>query len=126
MPQEEAARHFKRIQFSCTAELSANNQSWETKIQDLSLNGALIYAPTECNLDKNTDCTLSFKLDNDIVITMQTTLVNIKDHLLGLRMHHIDAESMGHLRRMIELNTGDPSLLERELHELVSVHKASS
>jgi len=32
----------------------------------------------------------------------------------------IDVDSMTHLRRLIELNLGDPTLLERELKALVS------
>jgi hypothetical protein len=38
--------------------------------------------------------------------------------VVGLHCRHIDIESLAHLRRLIELNLGDPALLERELAAL--------
>ena len=37
---------------------------------------------------------------------------------LGLKCKDIDVDSITHLRRLIELNLGDPDLLERELSAL--------
>ena len=44
---------------------------------------------------------------------------DLKDHHLGLFCHHIDIDSITHLRRLIELNLGDETLLQRELAELL-------
>ncbi|HXK57002.1 MAG TPA: PilZ domain-containing protein, partial [Gammaproteobacteria bacterium] len=37
---------------------------------------------------------------------------------LGLRCVSIDMESIGHLRRLVELNLGDAELLHRDLESL--------
>ena len=41
----------------------------------------------------------------------------LQDHL-GFVCRHIDLDSISHLRRLVELNLGDESLLERELAAL--------
>ncbi|MCG8610315.1 MAG: hypothetical protein MI864_07240, partial [Pseudomonadales bacterium] len=35
---------------------------------------------------------------------------------------YIDLDSITHLKRLIELNVGDPSLIERELSALIDAH----
>jgi hypothetical protein len=45
-------------------------------------------------------------------------LTRTRDDLLGFVCRHIDLESISHLRRLVELNLGDESLLERELAAL--------
>ena len=42
------------------------------------------------------------------------------DKLLGLLFHTIDLDSVTHLRRLIELQLGDPALLQRDLAALCS------
>ncbi|MCG9697316.1 PilZ domain-containing protein [Shewanella sp. Isolate11] len=111
-------RQFSRVIFAADAILSDKHETWPTKIQDLSLNGALVEQPAGFS-ELQTPLTLSFKLaESDIVITMETQLVHKKNGLLGLQCLHIDIDSISHLRRMLELNLGDASLLDRELKML--------
>ena len=37
---------------------------------------------------------------------------------IGFRIEHIDMDSVAHLRRLVELNLGDPDLLKRDLAAL--------
>jgi hypothetical protein len=39
---------------------------------------------------------------------------------VGLRCDRLDVDSMSHLRRLVELNLGDPALLERDLQSLIA------
>lgn len=41
---------------------------------------------------------------------------------VGLRCSSLDLDSATHLRRLVELNLGDPALLERELATLLALH----
>ena len=41
------------------------------------------------------------------------------DHL-GIVCEHIDVDSASHLRRIVELNTGNEHLLEREIEALIN------
>ena len=38
---------------------------------------------------------------------------------IGLQCESIDLDSITHLRRLVELNAGDPALLDRELSSLL-------
>jgi len=115
-------RHFSRILFDTTAYLKQDDNMWTTKIHDLSLNGALVeepinFSPNESNLIL--DLCLP---DSDIKLIMLTKLVYNKDKQLGLQCVHIDVDSISHLRRMLELNLGDASLLNRELEHFIEEH----
>lgn len=43
------------------------------------------------------------------------------ERILHLKIDHIDIESIGHLRRLVELNVGSDELLHRELEHLVDL-----
>ena len=51
---------------------------------------------------------------------MLGTVVHIDSQHIGLRCDSIDLDSITHLRRLVELNSGDPSMLEREISALVN------
>ena len=40
--------------------------------------------------------------------------------MLACAARSIDLDSITHLRRLVELNSGDAAMLERELHTLIS------
>jgi hypothetical protein len=49
---------------------------------------------------------------------MEVVLTRTQGELLGFVCRHIDLDSISHLRRLVELNLGDETLLERELAAL--------
>ena len=49
---------------------------------------------------------------------MRMEIVHTEGPSMGLRCDSIDLDSVTHLRRLIELQLGDPALLERDLAEL--------
>ena len=53
---------------------------------------------------------------------MSTHWVHHNNGYTGLRCDSIDLDSVTHLRRLIELQLGDPALLERDLAELSAAH----
>jgi len=52
-------------------------------------------------------------------IQMEVHVAHSHDTFIGFECEHIDLDSMIHLRRVLELNLGDPMLLERELNEMI-------
>ncbi|MCL1058355.1 PilZ domain-containing protein [Shewanella gelidimarina] len=115
-------RLFSRVLLANQAQLRCNDTVWQTTLLDISLNGALIERPKQFT-PSNQAMQLSFTIgDSDIQLHMETQLVHQKDNLLGLACSHIDVESISHLRRLIELNVGDPSLLDRELALFIDTH----
>ena len=115
-------RQFSRIFFDVNATLTQEDKVWSTKLHDLSLNGALVelpqtFAPSQAPIQ------LSFTLEgSEVEVTMETQIIHQRDGQLGLECLHIDIDSISHLRRMLELNLGDASLLDRELKMFIEVH----
>ncbi|MFT5790351.1 PilZ domain-containing protein [Shewanella sp. Choline-02u-19] len=115
-------RQFSRVSFANQAQVKCKDKVWQTTLFNISLNGALIELPPQF-APSSQQLQLSFFIaDSDIQVHMDTQLVHQKDNLLGLACSHIDVESISHLRRLIELNVGDPSLLDRELALFIDTH----
>ena len=118
-------RMFSRILFATDAHLAQGETKWETTILDLSLNGALVEEPAHFS-NSGEAITLSFTLpEADIVISIDTELVHQKNTQLGLKCNFIDVDSISHLKRMVELNLGDASLLNRELMLFIEKHNTT-
>lgn len=113
-------RHFTRIAIDCRAQLGCADRLWQTRLLDVSLKGALLFRP-EGYVDSGEPCSLELLLEpSNVVIEMQGHIVHGKEEHLGFYCQHIDMESIGHLKRLLELNMGDEALLERELTELIA------
>jgi len=57
-------------------------------------------------------------LGDDISIHARVNIIRSDSGNWGLKWLQIDANSLQHLRRLIELNTNNPAMLMRELSEL--------
>lgn len=114
-------RHFVRVMFTAQAQLACGAATIEVRVLDVSLKGALIALPPGVHLKQDALCTLTLPLmsgSGNIEMGMQ--VAHIEDRQLGLLCLHSDIDSVTHLRRLIELQLGDPRLLERDLRELVA------
>ncbi|WP_340678547.1 PilZ domain-containing protein [Paraglaciecola sp.] len=113
-------RNFNRVVFSTQAELFANDKVWQTDILDLSLKGALIVTPDDFLLDTNAVYDLKFKLEGLAnSIHMQGKMRHANAQFLGFQCDLIDIDSVTELRRLIELNLSDESLLHRDIAALI-------
>lgn len=111
-------RHFSRVSFDSPGLLRNGDYALEVQVQDLSLNGALLALPAHARLSDGAHCRLALPLSADVEIHMHLQLVHQQGHLAGFHCLEIDLDSMAHLRRLVELNTGNADLLQRELADL--------
>lgn len=112
-------RHFKRVRFFSQALLEADGQTFPTELLDLSLKGALVKKPLASLPAEPTALFLKLQLsDSTEQLIMQVSIAHHHADFLGLHCEKIDIDSISHLRRLLELNLGDPELLSRELAEL--------
>lgn len=115
-------RHFKRVRFFSQAELVSDGHRYATEVIDLSLKGALIKKPAETVSAGESPLLLTLHLsDSEETLTMQVSIAHQHTEVLGLHCDKIDIDSISHLRRLLELNLGDPALLNRELDELINL-----
>ena len=116
-------RHYSRITFHSSAKLVFAKHTIDVVVLDLSLKGALVEFPGDISspVEDNAPCTLHVQLDaQDDQISMDARIAHIKGRKAGLLCLTIDIDSVTHLRRLVELNLGNPDLLERELSALIA------
>jgi hypothetical protein len=115
-PSAATLRHHSRISFDAQAYLRSETMVWQTQLIDIALKGALIARPADWQGAKGDSYLLELLLDDEqAAIRMMVTVMHVQTDRIGLHCEHIDIDSVTHLRRLIELNLGDPDLLEREL-----------
>lgn len=118
-------RHFSRVPFGCKeTTITAGDSTWQTQLIDICLNGALLVRPTEWNPAIGSECTIQIKLDDGttIITIIKAIVAHCHDDRVGVHNETIDIDSISHLRRLVELNLGDPELVNRELAELGRSH----
>jgi hypothetical protein len=111
-------RQFSRILFDAWAELRQGDKSWQATVIDLSLNGLLVGEPMGWSIDVNKPLVAAIRLDAHATIQMTVLWRHSRNGQIGFECEHIDIDSISNLRRLVELNLGDPVLLERELGAL--------
>jgi hypothetical protein len=121
---ESERRQFQRVSFDTPAKLSLEQQEFSCQIIDLSIHGVLLRAHGVVNSKIGTRYSLSIPLGQDNAsqaesINMQVTLAHNSPESLGFACESISLESITHLRRIVELNSGNSDLLERELESLI-------
>lgn len=117
-PSDNERRRFHRIAFDAPTEIRQGQRHWQVELHDVSLKGLLIKRPDGWNGDPDQVFFATLQLDNDTLVEMEVVLTRIQGELLGFICRHIDLDSISHLRRLVELNLGDDSVLERELASL--------
>jgi len=114
-------RLFSRVPFDCDDTMvTAGDSTWQTQLVDICLNGALLVRPEDWNPAIGSECKVEIRLSGgDATITMmQASVAHCHDDKVGVRSEAMDLDSISHLRRLVELNLGDPELVHRELAEL--------
>lgn len=118
-------RRFWRANFHTGAQLLTDHNEYAVQIEDLSLKGALVALPEGAIVKPDERCRLQVKLAADAVIMLWGRVAHLKDQQVGIKGESMDLDSVTHLRRLIELNVGDPVLLEEEISFLLQPEKTS-
>ena len=114
-------RHFSRVGFQSTVIIEVQEQQYQAELIDISLKGALLVLEGDLAFEKNEMCIFELRLDGDtIAVKTDALIVYSQANQLGLKFQNLDLESMIHLRRLIELNLGDPDKIQQELFFLVN------
>ncbi len=111
-------RDFSRVHFEVPVTLHLGDQSWETRLTDISLHGALVQRPDHWEPVEGQVYRLDVCLNNEVTIHMDAQVAHSSEDRVGFRCDELDVDSITHLRRLVELNLGDPELVERELSAL--------
>jgi len=114
-------RKFTRIPFQAAVHIVSVEGNWQSELIDVSLQGVLVTTPEKWHAEIDDHYLIELQIeDSDISIRMEAAVAHINDNSLGFQCKHIDLDSITHLRRLVELNIGDSSILSRELSALGS------
>jgi hypothetical protein len=112
-------RQFSRIHFDASVFLRNPAGKWTAKLLDVSLKGALVSRPLHWTASQNDQVFIEIHLpEAPFTLYMECIVAHVHEDKIGLQCTHIDIDSISHLRRLVELNVGDDSILERELGHL--------
>jgi len=113
-------RRFSRVIYQAPAEIKQGNLTLSADLRDLSLHGLLLSSPAGSEkLDQQQPMDVHFTLPgSDVVISLEAEIVELTSAFIRTSIQHIDIDSISHLKRLVELNVGDETLLHREIEQL--------
>ena len=112
-------RQYARITFDADVQLKVGDLSIKVHLEDIALKGALVKSATGQSFNLHEACSLLLPLAEDGTgLEMKGRIVHLEGAYIGIECLDIDVVSLGRLRRLIELNTGDSELMHRELSHL--------
>ncbi len=113
-------RRFHRIPFDTSVLIQQEWQKWPSELIDISFKGALIGKPKGWDTAQtHAPFRIQVEIDTETYIRFTATLRHEEEDRLGFHCENMDLDSASVLRRLVELNLGDPKLLERELASLM-------
>ena len=115
-------RRFHRIAIDKPASLSVAGSEFQCQVLDISLHGVLLdCAATIAVSAIGGPASARVQLDDaDFGISFEGTVIYIDGSHVGIESRQMDLESAARLRRLVELNLADETLLERDIGELVA------
>lgn len=119
-------RHFGRIPFGIEAVLKTTEETCLGYLLDISLKGALLECPAPAtNFKQGTLGWLKIRLENGIILEFTVEGAHLDGEQIGVKFTEFSLDTLSHLRRLLELNSGDPDQFRNELHFLIEHDEAS-
>ena len=112
-------RLFRRVRVDADARVYSDRAMWPTKVMDVGLRGALLERPADWNGTLGKTQRLELRFHTLLIVSVNATVAHIGPRIVGYRFQRIDLDSFMRLKRIVELNLGDPNLVSREL-ELIN------
>lgn len=117
----EHERRYTRVSFDAETHLKQFGRDFLVDLVDISLKGALLKQPEDWQVNPGKPMVLSIKLTEEHQIHIKCHLVHVSPDTVGCEFDQIDIDSLGELKRLLELNMGSEEQLHRELTQLLQL-----
>lgn len=112
----EERRRFSRVRFQSGCSVTFGERQFSGSLADISLKGALLSFFEKLPAGRGDSCRFEMSLGGtEIVLSLDANVVFTTKERIGIRFGAVDLESMIHLRRLMELNIGDATKVQKEL-----------
>ncbi len=118
LPVADNRRQFRRIAFDGEVRLYSDRAMWTTRLIDISLRGALVDRPDGWDGVTGKRQRLDLRIATGLIISVAGLIAHAGTRTIGYRFDKMDLDSFVRLKRLVELNLGDPEMLNRELGSL--------
>lgn len=108
-------RRFQRVPFQAETSVSVDESRWQCTLLNIALKGALLESD-ELALEPGAICQMSVRLPGtEISLHFRARLLHHQQNQYGFKFIDVDLQTLIHLRKLIELNTGDGDVIRDEL-----------
>lgn len=116
---DNGQRHFTRVSLHNPAIIATGDTQWDTHLMDLSLSGALLEQPSGWTGKTGDRMRLKLQLADQSYLEVDAQIRQIDADRLGMSFIDLDDSDRDEIRWLVEINLGDPALLQRELSEFL-------
>jgi hypothetical protein len=110
------SRRFRRIPFEAIVTIRTDQGNISGELLDVALKGALIGTDAPVDLPLESECDLNISIpDSPIKLDFKARLIHQEGNHSGFLFTSEDLDTLTHLRKLIELNTGDVEATRSEL-----------
>lgn len=114
-------RRFRRIPFEAEVHLRVNQQNWTGELLDVAMKGALVGTENPLPIVLGARGNLCITLPGTVIaLDFQAELIHVEGCHYGFKFISENLETLTHLRKLIELNTGDVETTRTELSAWLS------
>jgi hypothetical protein len=118
-PSDKGQRHFTRVSLHSPAIVATQDNEWDTHLMDLSLSGALLAQPSGWTGKTGDRIRLKLLLADQPCLEVQGQVRQVDADRLGISFVDLDDSHRNEIRWLVEINLGDPVLLQREFSEFL-------
>lgn len=109
-------RQFRRIPFEAEATLKVDQDILSCELLDIAMKGAMVGTETPLPFAIGTKCSLCISLPGTVIsLKFLAEMTHSEQNRYGFKFISEDLETLTHLRKLIELNTGDAEATRSEL-----------
>ena len=110
------SRRFRRVPFAAEVSLTVDQDYWTGELLDVAMKGALVESMVPLPIPVGTECDLGITLPGTAIsLDFAAKLVHVEGLSSGFKFISESLETLTHLRKLIELNTGDVETTRSEL-----------
>lgn len=109
-------RRFRRVPFEAVVTMNLQEESFSGELLEVALKGAMVGTEGPLEMPLGTQCELCISIpDSPISLTFLAELKHKEEDRSGFLFISEDLDTLTHLRKLIELNTGDVETTRSEL-----------